>query len=71
MKVLECGGEQRQDTGRRKLRVPTSSYAQMAARRNYYARNREAVKLLNKMYRAGVRLTTAQCRDMVAKERSE
>lgn len=50
------------------LHVPTSSYAQMAARRRYYARNREAVKLMNKMYRAGVRLSTSACRAIVAKE---
>lgn len=47
--------------------VPVSSYAQMQARRRYYARNREAIKLMNKMYRAGVRLTTAECRDIIAK----
>lgn len=42
--------------------VPVSSYAQSKARRTYYAKNREALAFRQKMYRAGIALTTAECR---------
>jgi hypothetical protein len=43
-------------------KVPTSSYAQLLARRAYYARNRAALALRQKLYRAGIAPTTAECR---------
>ena len=52
---------------RRRPRVPVSSYAQLQARRRYHQRNRDVLNLMRKMLHAGVRLTTQECRDMVAK----
>lgn len=49
-------------------RVPVSSYAALKARREYYKRNRPVVKLMNKMYRAGIRLSTDECRAIVAQK---
>lgn len=50
----------------RRPRVPVSSYAQLQARRQYHKRNRPVLLLMRKMLRAGVRLTTDECRRMVA-----
>ena len=43
-------------------RVPVSSYAQLMARRRYYARNKEALRLRQKLYRADIAITTEECR---------
>lgn len=48
------------------MRVPTSSYAQLMARRRYYARNKQALRLRQKLYRAGIPQTTAECRKELA-----
>lgn len=48
------------------VRVPVSSYAQMKARRDYYARNRAALAYRQKMYRAGIQVTTEEARNYVA-----
>jgi hypothetical protein len=45
--------------------VPVSSYAALQARRRYYSKNKEALRLRQKMYRAGVPFTTQQCREML------
>lgn len=50
------------------MRVPTSSYAALKARREYYRRNRPVVKLMSKMFRAGIRLSTDECRAIVAQK---
>jgi len=47
-------------------RVPVSSFAQLAARRRYYARNRAVLVLRQKLYRAGIPQTTAECRSELA-----
>lgn len=44
-------------------RIPTSSYAQLKARRTYYARNKEALRLRQKLYRAGIPQSTHACRE--------
>ncbi len=42
--------------------VPVSSYAQLKARRTYYERNKEALRLRQKLYRAGITITTSAAR---------
>lgn len=48
------------------LRVPTSSYAAMAAHRRYYARNRAAYLLCDKMRAAGKPISMQKAREMLA-----
>ncbi len=50
---------------RMRNRLTKSSYAQLQARRSYYARNRAVVKLVNKMHRAGVYMSTDEARRIV------